>query len=422
MSQPPRPKPTSPASSPPQRRLLTPQERFGTEPEAPPELSLVEDTAPLEEHASDESDPFAPYARPKLHTRQHAPRRHELKHHEVRPHELKRHEVKHLERERPEPTGNARRGPALENGVPVRGSEKRKRASRVVKSFLATAMILFIGFGVFAILSWPQFEVKTVRLEGVQATPQAKVEAIAHTLVGQNFFRADHASVERTVAALPSVASAHVAREVGWPPRLKLVVNERRPLLKVGAGTEWWVVDETGMPYRKASPEDHDLYALTARQFQPQLGKPLAAKWWNRALELQRALRSDNALASGDGEKAQIAQTEGTGRTNAPFWQLRRLYLDRHGMASIRVLGRGALRQHNEMLIRLGESDWAAKLSRARVALAYFERTGRNAQELDLVSYTYPTWRTKTDDSKTAASSLLGMNSGGKSGDRERNG
>ena len=221
------------------------------------------------------------------------------------------------------------------------------------------------------------------------------------------------------VAALPSVASAHVEREVGWPPRLKLVVNERRPLLKVGAGNEWWVVDETGMPYRKASPEDHDLYALTARQFQPQLGKPLATKWWNRALELQRALSTDNALASGDSEKA---QTEGTGRTNAPFWQLRRLYLDRHGMASIRVLGRGALRQHNEMLIRLGESDWAPKLSRARVALAYFERTGRNAQELDLVSYTYPTWRTKTDDSTTGVSSRLGMNPSDKSGARERNG
>ena len=66
-------------------------------------------------------------------------------------------------------------------------------------------------------------------------------------------------------------------------------------------------------------------------------------------------------------------------------------------MASIRVSGRGALRQHGEMLIRLGESDWTPKLARARVALSYFERTGRNAQELDLVSYTYPTWRAKTE-------------------------
>jgi len=45
------------------------------------------------------------------------------------------------------------------------------------------------------------------------------------------------------------------------------------------------------------------------------------------------------------------------------------------------------------MLVRLGDEGWREKLARARVALGYFERTGRHATELDLVSLDYPVWR-----------------------------
>jgi cell division septal protein FtsQ len=413
MSQPsPRSKPSSHSQSSSSRRLLTPEERFGALPDTAPELSLVEDAPRAEEHEVAADDPFAPYVRPKLHTRQHSPRRHELKHHQVRPHQLRRHQVKPLERERYELTGNAVRGEDLTGDKPVRRGRQKSRASKFIVSFLGTALVLFIGYCGVAALSAPQFAVKTVRLEGVDETPIAQVEGITNSLVGQNFFRANRESVEKRVRALPSVASAHVVREAGWPPRLKLVVQERRPVLLVGEGQKWWVVDETGMPYRTAKPEDAHLYALTApKLFKPQTGKVLTAKWWGRALELAKALRVDNALASGTTvENAKTTESKGTGSAGAPFWQLRRLYLDPHGMVSVRVSGRGALRQHNELLIRLGESEWAPKLARARQILSYFERTGRNAQEVDLVSYTYPTWRAKKDDpSQNAALSRIGM-------------
>ena len=74
------------------------------------------------------------------------------------------------------------------------------------------------------------------------------------------------------------------------------------------------------------------------------------------------------------------------------FWDLRRIYLDKNGAASLRVGAEGALKTHAELLIRLGEEDWLAKLKQARLALAYFERTGRKASELDLVSGEHPRW------------------------------
>jgi len=52
-----------------------------------------------------------------------------------------------------------------------------------------------------------------------------------------------------------------------------------------------------------------------------------------------------------------------------------------------------SLAAQRELLIRLGEEDWPAKLAQARTALAYFARTGQRARELDLVSGEHPRWR-----------------------------
>ena len=77
------------------------------------------------------------------------------------------------------------------------------------------------------------------------------------------------------------------------------------------------------------------------------------------------------------------------------FWDLRRVYLDENSAAALRISGKGALKQHGETLIRLGEEGWPEKLKQARMALAFFERTGRKARELDLVSSDHPRWSPK---------------------------
>jgi hypothetical protein len=75
-------------------------------------------------------------------------------------------------------------------------------------------------------------------------------------------------------------------------------------------------------------------------------------------------------------------------------WQLRRTYIDKYGFASLRLEGGS----HDEMLVRLGAGRWPEKLERARQALAYFEKTGRQAAALNLVSYSKPTWTPRVVD------------------------
>ena len=341
--------------------------RFHSEPERTP----FDDELVQSETESD--DPFLPPAR-------RAVRRHEVKPHQVRPHQVRRREIKR----RASPRIPVSHAP---NELPrrVRAPQTVSRGSRMkrfVKRLLAVAAVLFVGQCVFAALTAPQFEVKRVALSGLDVLPRERVEPLAARLLKQNVFRADVSRVKRAVEAIPVVESARVKRNWTWPPQMSVEITERSPLLRVGGGENWWIVDEAGMPFRRANDSDSKLYALAAPQLLPREGRKLPVKWWTRAIELHAALETDNKRAEGFVDET----------ANARFWELRRLYFDKHGMASIRVSGVGALKNHRELLIRLGEGEWAPKLARAREAIAYFERTQRQAQELDLVSLRFPRW------------------------------
>lgn len=265
-----------------------------------------------------------------------------------------------------------------------RAARKRRRVRRFAARLISLAVVIFVVQSIIAALSAPQFAIAEVEIEGLKATDRATVQAIAAKLNGQNIFRADRGGVEAAVSALPTVKEARVRRDLGWPMRARLVVRERQPLLRVGAGNTWWVADEEGVAFRQAlhgQSEDEALYALTSPGLKPETGKKLPQREWERAVSLARALERDNRLA-----------TVQTG-AKKPFWSLRRLYLDENGLAAVRISGgSGVLRAHDELLVRLGEDKWAAKLKRARQSLDYFERTGRKPALLDLLSLEYPRW------------------------------
>lgn len=165
-----------------------------------------------------------------------------------------------------------------------------------------------------------------------------------------------------------------------WPPTVALEIRERTPFLQVGAGQDWWVVDALGVPFRRPNPQnsaDAALYRVVAPQFEPRLREALNPKIWARARALQSALEADNRLAA--------APKSGDG---ARFWQLRRIYFDQDGLASLRL----SRAPHRELLVRLGDDSFPEKLALARQSLAYFERTLRRASELDLVSLQRPVW------------------------------
>ncbi|RYG60090.1 FtsQ-type POTRA domain-containing protein, partial [bacterium] len=250
--------------------------------------------------------------------------------------------------------------------------------------FLLVA-VLFVGQLGFAAFTAPQFEIKTVAITGAIKTPHALLHPIAQKLVGQNLLRADRQTIEKAVEKLPTVASARVARLPVWPPKVQLQIEERQPVLRVGAGNDWWVIDSQGVAFRRAGTDDSHLYQVVAPEFAPRQGRKLDPRAWSRAAALNAALKDDNRIVA--------EQTPGESQNQDAFWKLRRIYFDKNGLASLRLTNHGNSRQQNEMLLRLGDDHWKEKLARARVALSYFEKTGRRAQELDLVSLERPVWR-----------------------------
>jgi hypothetical protein len=209
---------------------------------------------------------------------------------------------------------------------------------------------------------------------GLEVTPEESVREITSQLEGQNWIQARTAQVQRAVESLPTVKHATIGHVLDWPPRLVLDIEERQPFLKVGAGQDWWVVDGEGIPFRRATAADTDLYAVTGPKIEPQPGHALPQAVWHPVAQLAAALAEDN--------QRMAAVQEGSS------WKLRRIYLDKNGFAAVRLKG-GA---QDSLLVRLGDERWQDKLQRARQALAYFQSAGARAEVLNLVSFNMPTW------------------------------
>lgn len=391
--------PSNPPAEPTPRRLISPAERFAE----PAEPASHENAPPVAEPFV--VDPFVPEPssrRDEEMARRHMPPRERRKHermvrkrqkrdaHGRSPQDSARPDSPRHESPRHEQRAQAEREFAQQARIapPKPAVKTRRRLPVWLKRLFLLVALLFLGQLTFAALTAPQFEIKSVSITGVGVTPQVQLHTLAHKLQGQNFFRVNRKATEKAVEAIPTVAAAHVVRLPSWPPKVQLRIEERQPVLQVGAGNEWWVVDAQGVPFRRATAEDDHLYQVVAPEFRPheniKMGVKLEARAWRAAFSLNEALRSDNRLATG-----QESDSDGE---NKSYWQLRRIYFDKDGLASLRLTGRGDLAHHNELLLRLGDDRWADKLARARVALSYFEKTGRRAQELDLVSLERPVW------------------------------
>lgn len=246
----------------------------------------------------------------------------------------------------------------------------RKRSTPFWKRLRLLALVLLlIGAGqlVMASLTSPQFRVADVTVSGVQITDADKVLDAQQALIGQNWIRAQTDAAIKEISALPTVKSVSVSRALHWPPHLHIAIVERAPFVRVGAADNWWVVDESGVPFRRVekSEPDEELFAVTHPKFEPVAGETLPKENWEPAFRLVSELN-----------------------TQKQDWPLRRIYFDKNGFASLRLQGG----RHDEMLVRLGGDRWSEKLDRARLALEYFERTDQRASTLNLVSYIMPQW------------------------------
>ncbi|MDQ3813171.1 MAG: FtsQ-type POTRA domain-containing protein [Armatimonadota bacterium] len=269
---------------------------------------------------------------------------------------------------------DARRGQAARARGQAGSFQPRRPLWKRVRHVAGVLCLVGVGELVAAGLTSSRCEVREVGVTGLGITPEAAVEPIKNELIGQNWLRAHVQEAVRAVAALPTVRAASVGRELSWPPRLTVHIEERQPFARVGVNRRWWIVDEEGVPFRLAGSEDNHLYAVTGALLQPQLGQPLPSAAWQPVVEFTAALSAD--------------------ARQGHSWSLRRIHIDPRGFASLRLTGG----PQDEVLVRLGAGPWPEKLRRARQALAYFDATGRRAQALNFVSLKMPTWTPRREN------------------------
>jgi hypothetical protein len=252
----------------------------------------------------------------------------------------------------------------------VRAADKKpRRPLWQILRRVCIVLILILGAEcVTAALTSPHFAVTAVEISGAKETPAADLAAVREALIGRNWLRAPRAAAKQQAEAIPQIATAQVRHVWAWPPRLAVQITERQPFARVGANENWWVVDESGMPFRPARDDDAGLNAVTGPKLEPEFGKPLPVEAWRPVVQFARVLAQDEQRSGG--------------------WSLRRVYFDRHGYASLRLTGG----RDDETLVQLGADGWAEKLQTARWALADFAQTGKHAAALNLVSSTVTTW------------------------------
>jgi len=200
--------------------------------------------------------------------------------------------------EPPQALAPARRQPRPKRAKPARPPRPRRPKRnywpliRRVLTYGATAGALALAVAAFTA---PPFRIRRVEVDGLESVPSARVEQLVSSLRGQNMLRVRTGTVAEQLREFPSVQSVSVSHPLAWPPVLVFNVMERQPAARVGEGTNWWVVDENGVPFRKANfgTGDEDLFPVTGPQFIPQPGKPFAATDWARATELISDLKAD---------------------------------------------------------------------------------------------------------------------------------
>lgn len=271
--------------------------------------------------------------------------------------------------------------------VNARRTEPKKKRPPVWRLFRAIAFCLFIAACVelgAAALTSPRFAVQEITSDSVEVTPDEAIEQAKAPLRGQNFFRAHRAAAAQKLAALPAVKRVSVVHQLEWPPRLHINLEERQPFARVDDGQEWWVVDQDGVPFRRAGAADDKLYAVSSKALRPKLGAKLKADNWASVVEFAQALAQD--------------------KQQGHNWALRAIYFDEHGFASLRLAE--SRDSPDRTLVHLGTGPWQKKLERTRQALKWLEIKGVQAETLNLISANRPVWtprRRETEKNSASA-------------------
>jgi cell division protein FtsQ len=124
--------------------------------------------------------------------------------------------------------------------IAVRRDEGRRRLRRLAA---AAAVVVALVLG-WALTRTPLLDVDAIVVAGTTRTPAEVVAGATGVVRGDAMSDLDLAAAERSVEALPWVATATVQRD--WPGTLRVRITERSPVAAVPGPGPWAVVDGAG--------------------------------------------------------------------------------------------------------------------------------------------------------------------------------
>lgn len=264
---------------------------------------------------------------------------------------------------------------------------RRRIWIRTMKTCLRVALVSVVVMFVVALFRSPRFQVKSVRVTGLQTLPQERVTFYAQDLIGKPAIYPPKRAVSQRILTIPEIESVQFNR---FPSlRMTVHVTERQPyfLVEKRQGMRikesmsqrvngfmdsstahsiptFWVADRHGVLFRV---EHRRLPGLALVQ-----------------MMTDREWRLGDRLEPQDVRNVQQA-FDVVQRTKTPSPE--RYFYD-HGFLSLRL--------PDQTLVRLGNDEWERKLRRVHRAIAFLHKTGQAAEYLDFTSVNVPTWKEKT--------------------------
>jgi len=175
--------------------------------------------------------------------------------------------------------------------VRARSALRKRRTARGVK-VLALCVLLGLGVGGGEALT----RLRTVTVSSPEPT---LAEEVSHRLAipsGANLLTTNVAKLARQAEQCPRAKRAHIERD--FPHRLVLAVQPREPLLALRKADRYLLVDEEGMClYWVERPADDLLRVDGIPRVKVCVGDRASGEWFDRALEVGKALRQAPALA-----------------------------------------------------------------------------------------------------------------------------
>ena len=141
---------------------------------------------------------------------------------------------------------------------------------------IAACVVAALALGYLLARQTTLFSVETLKITGAKGEVKQEVRAALAPYKGKSLVAIDPADVERTLAAVPVVRSAHVDR--AFPNTLNVQVESEVPLAVYRDGAKAWVIARTGRVLAAIKPNDQlELPRLKAEiESTPVVGKTLA--------------------------------------------------------------------------------------------------------------------------------------------------